>query len=77
MTRKKKTGHSAPPLPEGEFYAPYDVPRDNPLWWVKCLDCFRFLSTDTAVRRHLEMGCVVKDYKTGVVIDASTVREDK
>ena len=71
MSRKKKTGQSAPPLPEGEFYSPYDVERDNPLWWVKCLDCFRFLSTDTAVKRHLDTGCVVKDYKTGMVIDAT------
>lgn len=75
LVKKRDAKRLAPTLPAGEHYAPYDVERTNPLWWVKCRDCFKYLSTDEAVNRHLDMGCYVIDYKTGRRMERATTKD--
>ena len=66
MTRKKNTDRSAPPLPEGEFYSMYDVPKENPFRGIVCTTHWRYFSTQEAIEkhiaRHLPQDCEIKNF---------------
>lgn len=69
MTRKKKTGQSAPELPPGEYYGPYET---SPYLHIKCTTCSRWLSTGEAIKKHIGLGCRMMNFSTGEPYD--TVR---
>ena len=61
MSRKKDNDRDAPPLLPGEHYSRLD--SSNPFFDIVCVDHWRYLSTDEAVKRHLAMGCKIKNFR--------------